>query len=150
MLSMLLGLFVTAQSQAQDNPMLLEQLKFTAVELLIYTDQLRKFDGTRCSNQAVSSYSLAETQQRLLQRLKPADRSAFSELFESDKVSSLLAENSAGIEAMLGPQLLLKGDALSAEQLRSCQELGAIFQSNYLQTEQDLERLLQQYRTAAP
>lgn len=148
--SLLLGLSVLVSSAGlQANQALLEQLKFTAVELLIYTDQLSKFDGTRCSKQAVSSYSLVATQQRLLSEIDETDRPTFQALFDSAQVSQLLAENSAGIEAMLGPQQLLSSGSMTEQQQQACRELAAVFQDNYLQTEQDWRRLLKRYRSGS-
>ncbi|MEH6472615.1 MAG: hypothetical protein V7752_15330 [Halopseudomonas sp.] len=125
---------------------LLERLKFTSVELLIYTDQLQLFEGTRCTANVVSHYDVGATRQQLLARLDVNHRAEFEQLLESEQVSLLLSENKSGVEAMLGPQQLLGGDGqLDQQQRAACLELGGVFQANYLQTQQDLEMLFKQY-----
>ncbi len=137
----------TEQSASQSSVPLIEQLKFAAVEVLVYTDQLRRFEGTRCRTSVLSNYDIVAAQQRLLAQLNPLHRQQFEQLFSSAQIKRLLTENGSGIEAMLGPQQLLGGgEALNAEQQAACRELGSVFQDNYLQSQADLQQLLSRYQ----
>tara|TARA_R110002167_G_scaffold52042_6_gene150574 strand:- start:3194 stop:3655 length:462 start_codon:yes stop_codon:yes gene_type:complete len=140
------SLLASSLSWGQASTGLLEQLKFAAVELLIYTDQLQRFERTACNSSVVSNYASEVARQQLLRQLRSEHRAEFQQLFESAQVAQLLQENKAGIEALLGPQRLLGGDRnLDPKQRAACQELGEVFQDNYLQTQQDLQLLFDQY-----
>ncbi|MEH6824664.1 MAG: hypothetical protein V7629_12215 [Motiliproteus sp.] len=146
-LSLLSVLLLPQLSWGQASAALLERLKFTSVELLIYTDQLQRFERTACSDTVVSNYTLGSAKQKLLSQLNPEHRAEFEQLFGSEQIAQLLRENKAGVESMLGPQRLLGGDKnLDEQQRAACRELGEVFQNNYLQTRQDLQQLFDQYR----
>lgn len=143
----LAALLSAGNSWAQSPSPLIEQLKFTAVELLIYTDQLQRFEGTRCRTGVISHYNRVATQEQLLEQLKPEHREPFKQLFSSALINQLLVENGRGIEAMLGPQQVLTGPAsLNPKQRAECRQMAAVFQDNYLQTEADLQQLFERYR----
>lgn len=146
LLLLLLALGPSQPSWALSAP-LLEQLKLTAVELLIYTDQLQRFERTACSASVVSNYGVAEAQQQLLSQLKPEHRAEFEQLFGSEQLALLLQENKVGVDALLGPERLLGGgNNHNPQQDATCRELGERFQENYLQTRQELQQLLDQYQ----
>lgn len=146
-LSALSVLLLSQLSWGQASAALIERLKFTSVELLIYTDQLQRFERTACSANVVSNYAQDSARQQLLSQLNPEHRAEFEQLFGSQQIALLLRENKAGVETMLGPQRLLGGDKnLNEQQRTACRELGAVFQDNYLQTQQDLQLLFDQYR----
>jgi hypothetical protein len=148
-IAVLATLLIALQSPlgwGQDIAALLQQMKFTSMELLIYTDQLQRFEKTACSSSVVSNYTVASAQQQLLAQLRPEHRPEFQQWFESEQLIRLLHENQAGVEALLGPQRLLGGDRnLDPQQRAACHELGAVFQNNYLQTQQDMQLLLERY-----
>jgi hypothetical protein len=147
LLTLLNGGYSWGQITEQRTSPLLEQLKFTAVELLIYTDQLQRFEGTHCRVSVSSNYNLTIARRQLLAQLKSEHRTEFEQLFNSAQVARLLTENRVGIEATLGPKRPMAGpSSLNPQQRAACQELAAVFQNNYLQTRADLQQLLDRYQ----
>ncbi len=133
-----------ALSASQD---LLSDLKFTAAELLIYTDQLQKLDNTVCNRSASTPYNRQQTQAKLLSDLTPADREQLSVFLVSETFQAMLAENSQGIARMIPvPSDLLSGAKLNAAVRASCIELGLIFQENLRDTQTDYQRLISEYQ----
>ncbi len=126
---------------------LLSELKFTAAEILIYTDQLQKLDNTVCNSAADNRYNRQLTQKQLLADLTATDREQLAEFLASEQFQAMLAENSNGINSMIPVRSdLLSGAKLDDAVRASCIEFGLIFQDNLRDTQTDYQRLLGEYQ----
>lgn len=125
---------------------LINQLKFTITEYLIYTDQLQKLEQSACGHSTASSSRVETTQEALLAPLTPADRQEVKAMIDSPMLAALLKENTQGITSLLGVQDITQPPGSQSEQQRkTCTEYRLIFQQNLDATRADLNQLWQAY-----
>lgn len=136
--------FLMATTPAHaENDELLAQLEFTAVEYLIYTDQLQKLEATPCGGSTTSRHNVTLARKELLQAIPAELRPRLEQRLDSPLMQKLLEENSQGIASVLGaPGLAGIADQLSAEQRQACLEYTLVFEQNLEATRQDLDALL--------